>query len=77
MGSRWRCLGGRLLAIIGALRKGSMGSDLVVEFHTQFYKFVEILSLIGLVNKTSLEFLGEPSFESGLLRLGGVIQNSH
>jgi hypothetical protein len=57
-GSGWSYLGGGWVGLIGAARKGSMGSDLVVKFYSQFYKFVEILGLNGLVYETGLELLG-------------------
>jgi hypothetical protein len=34
VGSRWGCLGGSRVGIIGAAREVGMGSDLVVKFHT-------------------------------------------
>jgi hypothetical protein len=77
MGSGWGCLGRRWAGIIGAVRERSVGLDSVVTFLAQLYKFVEILGLIGLLNEDGLEFLGEPSFETGLLRLGVVIENYH
>jgi hypothetical protein len=33
-GSRWGCLGGGQVGIIGVVREVGMGSDLVVKFHT-------------------------------------------
>jgi hypothetical protein len=54
-----------------------MGLDLVVKFYIQFDIFVKILRLLSLVNETGIEFLGESSFESYLLRLGIVFQNHH
>jgi hypothetical protein len=54
-----------------------MGLDSVGKFHAQFYKFVKIHRLIGLVYETSLEFLRDPSFESSLLHLGVIIQNHY
>jgi hypothetical protein len=77
VGSRQGCLGGGQVEIIGAVREGGVGLDLVVKFHAQLQKFVEILGLIGLVDKGSLEFLGESSFEGSLLCLGIIIQNCY
>jgi hypothetical protein len=77
MGSRRSCLGSGWVAIIGVVRKGSVGLDSVVKFHRQFHKFVEIPRLIGLVNETGFEFLGKPSFVSGLLLIGVAIQKCH
>jgi hypothetical protein len=34
VGSRWSCLGGSRVGIIGVVRENGMGSDSVVEFHT-------------------------------------------
>jgi hypothetical protein len=77
VGSGRHCLGAGRVGIIGVAREGSVALDLVVEFYAQFYKFVETLGLIGLLNETVLEFLRESWFESGLLYLGVVIQNRH
>jgi hypothetical protein len=77
VGSGRGCLSGGRVGINRAARVGGVGSDSVIEFHAQFDKFVKILRLIGLVNETGLEFLGEPPFESGLLCLAVVIQNRH
>jgi hypothetical protein len=54
-----------------------MGTNAVFEFHTQFHKFVEVLRLISILNETSLEFIGEFSFEHGILHLAVVIQNCY
>jgi hypothetical protein len=62
---------------IGAAREVGIGSDLVIKFHTQFYKFVEVLRFISLVDKAGLEFFGESSLEGGLLCLRVIIQNCY